>query len=214
MIGWWMSLFQSFLLVLALSLDAFVASFAYGADRIRIPLSSLLVICGVCTGLLGLSMAVGWWIGPILPAGIAGWAGFSLLFLLGFVKLFDSGVKNFLKKHQPRQKKLHFCLAGISFLLQIYVDSTAADKDASRLLSPREAASLAFALSLDGLAVGFGAGLQEANAWEVLLFCVVLTAAAVLAGDGIGRRVAQKARFDLGWLSGLLLMLLAFLKLG
>ena len=43
------SLFFFLLLVLALCLDAFVASFSYGASRIRIPLSSALVLDIICT---------------------------------------------------------------------------------------------------------------------------------------------------------------------
>ena len=40
---------EALLLVVALSLDAFVASFAYGAQRIRIPYSSAAIISVICT---------------------------------------------------------------------------------------------------------------------------------------------------------------------
>lgn len=209
----WLSLLQSFVLVAALSADAFAASFAYGTDRIRIPIPSLLVICTVCTGLLGLSLAAGQWIGPAFPPGLAKGFSIGLLLLIAVIRLFDSALKSFLRRHQPGQKRLHFCMAGICFILQIYVDSTAADRDASRRLSPGEAASLAFALSLDGLAVGFGAGLLHTSLWEACLLCFVTTAAAVLTGSALGRKLAAALRFDMSWLSGGLLLLLALLKL-
>ena len=208
-----LTLLQAFLLVAALSVDAFVASFAYGADRIKIPVSSLLVICGVCTGILGVSLVLGGLIQPFLPQNAVRAVCFVILFALGVVKLFDSALKSFLRRHQPGQKKLHFCLAGVCFILQVYVDSTVADRDRSRRLSPGEAASLAFALSLDGLAVGFGAGLLQPNLIETLLLSLLMTAAAVALGGLIGRRIAEHLRFDLSWLSGALLILLAFLKL-
>lgn len=210
---WRASILQSILLVAALSVDAFVASFAYGTDKIRIPPFSGFVICAICSGLLGISLAVGRLLGPALPDALTGILGFSLLFLLGIIKLFDSWLKNFLRRHQSGKKRLHFCLAGLRFILQVYVDSTAADRDASRLLSPGEAASLAFALSVDGLAVGFGAGLLEGDPLMLMLLSLLTTAAAILTGGAIGRRIAERLKMDLGWLSGLLLMLLAVLKL-
>lgn len=207
-------LLPAFLLVAALSIDAFAASFAYGIDRIRIPPLSLLSICGVCTGILGVSLLIGGLIQPFLPPALTRWLGFAVLLLLGIVKLFDSALKSFLRRHQSSRKDLHFCLAGVRFLLRIYVDSTAADQDRSRVLTPGEAASLAFALSIDGFAAGIGAGLTQPDLPLVLLLSLLVTAAAVGFGSLVGRQAAKAVRFDLSWLSGVLLILLAFWKLG
>ena len=46
------SLLEAFLLVAAVSLDAFVASFAYGTNKIKIPVTSLIVISVICSGML------------------------------------------------------------------------------------------------------------------------------------------------------------------
>lgn len=46
----------SFLLVVALSLDSFLASLAYGAQKIRIPLRSTLLIALIGTSFLGVSI--------------------------------------------------------------------------------------------------------------------------------------------------------------
>ena len=58
---------RAFVLIAALSLDAWAASFAYGAGGIRIPPASLLVISGVCSALLGASMLAGELVSPLLP---------------------------------------------------------------------------------------------------------------------------------------------------
>ena len=50
---------QAILLVSALSMDAFVASFAYGTDRIRIPFISNVVISFVCTCILSIALLFG-----------------------------------------------------------------------------------------------------------------------------------------------------------
>ena len=53
------SLFETGLLVIALSVDSFVASFSYGANHIRMPFRSVACISGICSGSLGLSLLVG-----------------------------------------------------------------------------------------------------------------------------------------------------------
>lgn len=213
MSSFFFSILQAILLVAALSVDAFVASFAYGSNRIHIPFSSIAVISFVCTAVLGVSLAAGHFIQPLIPQNMTRILCFLILFLLGIMKLFDSVLKNFIKKHQSAQKNLSFRLFDLRFILKIYVDSTAADQDLSRHLSIGEAASLAFALSIDGLAAGFGAGLAAVNFWQALMVSLLITAAAVTIGGRVGRKIADKLRFDLSWLSGFLLMLLAFLKL-
>ena len=49
-------LIESILMVSALSVDTFVASFAYGTGKIRIPFSSVLLISFVCSAVLSCSM--------------------------------------------------------------------------------------------------------------------------------------------------------------
>ena len=96
---------------------------------------------------------------------------------------------------------------------ELKADPPEADRDASNTLSSAEAASLAVAMSLDGLAVGFGAGMGNASPVLVLLFSLLLTAAAVMGGSALGNRVAARLRHDLSWVGGALLLLLAAIKL-
>ena len=114
---------------------------------------------------------------------------------------------------QPLNKEWRFSLFSLQFILNIYADPPEADRDASKTLSSAEAASLAVAMSLDGLAVGFGAGMGNASPVLVLLFSLLLTAAAVMGGSALGNRVAARLRHDLSWVGGALLLLLAAIKL-
>jgi len=83
-------------------------------------------------------------------------------------------------------------------------------------LSWRETFLLAFALSIDGLAVGFGAGIHGVT----LLFCIMTTAVTMvmgfsltIAGYKIGRKLTKKTTLDLTWVSGVVLILLGLSKL-
>ena len=76
------SVLESLLLSLALSTDAFVASFSYGTGRIRLPLSSALVISAVCSALLAAALFLGGLVRPLLPRETVKVLCFLMLFLL------------------------------------------------------------------------------------------------------------------------------------
>ncbi|WP_051365849.1 hypothetical protein [Metaclostridioides mangenotii] len=102
---------EIFLLVIALSIDSFVASFAYGANKIKIPISSVAVINIICTLVLGVSLFLGSAIGSYIPSNLTKIICFSILFFIGLIKLFDSTSKSFIKKTTISIKKLTFlCL--------------------------------------------------------------------------------------------------------
>lgn len=207
------STLEAIFIVTALSTDAFVASFAYGSNKIRIPFSSVTVINVVCSSILAISLFLGSIISPFIPEYLTTWICFTILFVLGIIKLFDSLIKSFIRKHINWDKKLKFSFCNLRFILNIYADPEKADIDSSSVLSPLEAASLSIALSLDGLAVGFGAGLGSVNYVEVVLFSLISDMVAVMLGAYIGRKVVERVPLNLSWLSGALLLALAFMKL-
>lgn len=200
------------LLVTALSVDAFVASFAYGSNKIKLPFSSVSVITLISSAALMVSLLVGGLIRTYVPGGMTRTFCFLILFALGITKLFDSSIKSLIRKRRIR-KKLHFSFFHLKFILNIYANPEEADCDASQTLSPKEAVPLAFALSLDGLAVGFGAALTHVNPWEALLCSLAVNTAAIMLGGVSGNKIAEKIPVDLSWLGGALLLVLAFLKL-
>ena len=66
---------------------------------------------------------------------------------------------------------------------------------------------------LDGAAAGFGAALGNLNPVAVLFFSLLFGFTAIQGGFLLGNRLAQKTHFSVDWLSGALLILLAFLRL-
>ncbi len=207
------SLLQTFILVIALSTDAFVASFAYGANKIKIPLSSASIINLICTAFVMLSVLLSSIIRPWISEDTASAICFSILFLLGLFKLFDSSLKHWISKRKEHYGKLSFKLFDLKFILHVYADPAAADSDESRTLSVSESVSLAVALSLDGLSVGFGAGLSDVNYIELGVAAFTANFVSIIFGCFLGNKLSLKTNISLSWLGGVLLIVLAILKL-
>ena len=206
------SIVQMFLLAAALSLDALFASFAYGSRNIRIPIRSVFLISFICSGILGLTLLLGAQIALFFDGQAAAWLGFGILFVLGITRIFDSWLKNWIRKRGTSGGEWKLQAFRLKFILQIYADPQAADMDGSRTLSAREAAALAIALSLDAIAAGLGIGLSGVIFLPATVFKFLLTIAAVLIGCKLGSKLAEKVDKDLTWLSGGLLILLAVLQ--
>lgn len=206
------SLLPSLLMVLALTVDAFAASIAYGAEGIHIPTRSAFVLAVVCTGLLVISVAAGQWLSPLFPPASARFVGSALLIIIGVIKLFDAAFKQLLKKLQGNARKISFKFFSIHFILKIFADCKAADRDSSRLLTIGEAAALATALSIDGLASGFGAGLASISLPITTLLSLLLTLLAVKGGSWLGKK-ASVLPFNLTYAGGAILILLGSLRL-
>lgn len=201
------------LLVTALSIDAFVAGFAYGVDRIRIPLSSMAVIGGLSAASLFAALSAGRGILSGLPASFASLISIVVLFLAGLVKLFDGTIKCIIRRNAPAEKRLTFHIFDVSFLLTVYADPNKADADRGGVLSAKEACSLGVALSIDSMAAGIGAGMGAAPIVFPVLLSFFMGAAAIGAGVFLGNRVAARYSLDFTWAGGLLLILLSVLKM-
>lgn len=208
-----MLILDTLLLVLAVSTDAFVASFAYGTEKIKIPAASVAVISLICSLTLAVSLFAGSLVRPFLPDALTHYASFAILALLGITKLFDSSIKAYIRRKKHIEKELHFSLSKFHFILNIYANPPEADTNHSQSLSPMEAAALAAALSIDGLAVGFGASLGLANPAAIIVMSLICSAAAVLAGRYLGEGMTERWAYDFSWIGGALLLVLAVLKL-
>ena len=102
------SILESVLFVSALSTDALIASFAYGSNKIKIPLLSVLVITFICTATLGISLLFGTFLKPYLSAGLLKLFSFSILMVLGIMRLMDNIIKSIIDKHNDINKQIKF----------------------------------------------------------------------------------------------------------
>jgi len=206
-------IFESVIFVIALSTDALIASFAYGSNKIKIPMISVQVISFLCTAVLGISLLLGTFLKPYLPSSILHVVSFAILFIIGVIKLLDNIIKSMIDKHAMINKQIKFQLLDLHFILNIYANPKDADIDNSKTLSPKEALSLAIALSIDSMVAGVGAALSNVSILAVLITSLILSTLAVKLGELIGHKLGEKSPFGLSWLSGAILISLAFLKL-
>lgn len=207
------SFLELLLLVTALSVDAFAASFVYGTDRVKIPASSVAIITALSTGVLVLSLLLGSGIGILISPKATSVICFTILFLLGLIKLFDSSVKRLIRKYKSLDKKVCFSVSGLTLILTIYADPQTANGEDITVLSPREAISLGIALSLDSAAAGIGAGMMAVHLPMTILLSLAAGITAILSGSALGNTIAKKTNLDLSWISGVMLIGLAFSKL-
>ncbi|MCL2254172.1 MAG: manganese efflux pump [Lachnospiraceae bacterium] len=213
-----MFILEAILIASSCSIDAFAASFAYGTKRIKIPWPSNLVITFIGSIFLGLSLWAGSAIRGFLPKDAAIWMAFTILCLIGLTKFLDGITKDFIRRYIDRHgrhpyKWLKFSFFNFRFILSVVANPEEADINQNRNLSPGEAATLAVSLSLDGLAVGFGAALGNANALYVVPVSLLAGTLAVCSGCLIGNKLADKLPFPISWLSGAILIGLGISKL-
>lgn len=202
------------ILVFSLVIDSFVASIAYGADKIKIPNLSVIIINVVSCAMLAISLLLGNYLENIMPKFLPKYISFFIFICLGIYKLFEVFFKKYIGNFSKLDKPLTFKLFDFKFALTVYIDETKADFDKSKKISIKESIYLSLALSIDSLAVGFGASFLSINPLLLLIACFLLGILAIKLGCYIGSNVLKKqTNTDLSWLSGICLLLIAFLKL-
>lgn len=201
---------ETFLLVFAISLDSFVVSVAYGTNKIKLPFMSIALMSLISSGILGFSLALGGIIKNWVPLTMTPIISFVILFLLGVYYFCEGLIKNYLQKQKDQNKKLCINFQNICIGLDIYLDETKADFNHSKTLNLKEAAYLSTLLSLDSLAVGFASSIYLVNYWQIVGICFLFNLLSILLGTLLGKKISEKNNVNLSWLSGILLIILAF----
>lgn len=200
------------LLVLSVSIDSFIASISYGSSRIKIPIISALIVDIISSSMLGFSLIFGSFIQNYISINTAKLISFMILFFLGFYRLFECLLKSYINNKAKDSPPLQFKLLDLNFVLQVYANETKADIDKSKVLSYKEAIYLSVALSLDSIAVGFGSSLILINYIQVFIVSIIIGILVILFGSLLGKRFAEMTNLNLSWLSGAMLIILAFLR--
>lgn len=204
-------MFHSLLLVIALSIDGFLASIAYGARNIRISVWIAFLVSAVGTTCLGISFFFAQWITSFIPVWICSWISFGLFFFLGISSFCKGMLKTAFKNRSKRQ--LTFACSGFSFVLDIYMDETKADMDFNKRLSVKEGLYLAIALSLDSLVSGIACAGGIDHPCSLLLCSFMIGGSVLLAGIKIGNVWGKIERWNLSWISGIVFLILAFTRI-
>ena len=140
-----------------ISVDTFLFAAAYRSSGIKIPLFSAFVISFICAFVFGISIYLSSIFGNLISESLCRISGTLVMVAIGILAIGKSAVRNAVK-HLNGENKLSVKMCGLNFVIQLYLDDTAADTDHSKILSPREAVTLAVAGSLDSMATGLGCG--------------------------------------------------------
>ena len=160
------------LMAVALSLDGFGVGLAYGLRRIRIPMSSLIVIA-LCTVIaMGISMLFGSWVTLWLKFIPARLLGASILLALGVFQL-SRAIWNRKRETFPQavpamavalqkpalEPVFRFQFRFLGLVIQVLKTPDIADVDGSGGISLRESLLLGSAVAMDAFAGGIGAAM-------------------------------------------------------
>jgi len=199
-------------LILALSLDTFMAALSYEANKIKIPISSNFIISLICALFLFISLLLGNVLNLFIPEFILKWFSFIILFGIGLFKIFDNRIKKFIKKRDFKSKSINFSFCNLKFILQIYSDYSYADMDKSKSLSPTEAISLALALSIDGLSAGLAFNTDIIFGLLIFIVCLTVNVLFILLAKAFNN-LFNNSKIDFSLLGGFIFIILAICRL-
>ncbi len=203
---------QVVLLIVAVSMDVFFACVSCGMEKIKIGTKAALSISGICSGVLFAALLAGSALEGIMAGSTGAFLSFLALFLIGVYKLTGYGIRKYIIKKKFVCKRVKLSFSQLDFILSIYNNPAAADKDHSATMSVAESVCFALAMSLDGFFGGLGAGLFGMNLWTATLGSFVAGFLAVKLGCFAGRQASTVHGADLSWLGGMMFLALAFSK--
>ena len=209
------------LLIVVLSMDAFAAGFSYGIEKVRVPFLSLTVIALLSGGMLTASLLAGNLLMEFIPEALTKGISFTVLFLLSLYKFYDAlpclhGGSRKLTDRKPAQGN-H---AKDNYAQDNYVRgkfttdtiSQKVNKEDKAVLSCREGAVLAIALSIDNISAGLCTGTVSLPSIILLLLTTAIHFFALRLGVLTGGMLSHKSQ-GFAWLGGAILLVLAFLRL-
>ena len=196
---------QEIILAVIVSIDTFLTAAAYRSCGIKMPLSSAAVINAVGACALGLSLTLSGFVSRFIPTELCSAAGFIIIAAIGISTIYKSLIRNLVRRLSQRgELSLHTGNSGI--VIKLYLDDTAVDVDNSKILSPKEAAALAAAASLDSVSIGTVMGGNEINPAISAFFAFIAGFTAIIIGGITGRKIASMNR-DFSWIGGAALIL-------
>lgn len=198
------------LFLTAVSLDSLTAGFSYGTNNVHIKPPALLPLALVPALFITAAQGVGSFVGSLLPEGVLPFLSFCLLFLIGIAKLFESAIRLLAKKHPSLMGNWGCKIKQLNIVFTVYLSPEEANRTELQILSVKEALLLSLALSLDSILVGMAFCFTALSPFLVFLSAALCNLLLFSGGYFLGRLLFRLLRFDLSWLSGLCLLLLAF----
>lgn len=198
---------------IALSFDSFVAFLGYGTSKIKVHFKTILLMIVINTFILACGILIGFLFSNILNEDFSKYFSFSLLMIVGLIKFFSEIIKIWLNKKAICKDVVTIKIFNFKLFLNIAFDATKADLNKDKILSIKEAIIIGIILSIDSFGVGIGIGLSNLSPYIVIPFSFLTCLFFSCIGEYIGKKIAKKCSFNLSWISGLTLIIIAILKI-
>lgn len=203
------------LFALAVSSDGFVVGMAYGIRKIRMPLSSLMLICIASASSVTIAMLFGKGLTSFLNPTVASRLGALTIIAIGAFFILQSLRQRLgVLEGNEEDPLLSIKIKPLGIIIQILKEPSSADFDQSGEIGLREAFFLGLALAMDA----FGAGIGIAMAGYNILFTAISVGVLkfILVGSGLmlGRIIKNdRWQYLSSVLTGLILLTLGMSEL-
>jgi len=220
-----LEIFSILVLAFATSLDSMMTGVTYGLRKIKIPISSLLIIGVASTISVSTSMVLGGLAAKFLSTELAEIVGGLILIVIGFWILYQSikkilvdqalGSEIVFSDHVIEDEPIFkFRIKSLEIVIKILNEPIRADFDYSGEISMIEAVFLGLALALDALGVGFGAAMASYDPFLTSITVGVVTFICLSAGLYLGKRLdLERMNNKTILLPGIVLIILGIFKL-
>jgi putative sporulation protein YtaF len=199
-----MHLLSIFLIGIAANIDNLGISVSYGIRTTRIPFVSNLMIAIASMICAFLSIIAGKLISHFISINLANFIGGLIIFSLGIKCMVDS----FSKRNPPHAAK------DVSRFKRVLSNPDSADVNNDHIISIKESVMLGFALAINCLAMGLGAGITGVSPVLTTLSIGFFSLLFIWCGEKLGYMICNK---DIGKYSalfaGILLVLIGIYEM-
>ncbi|WP_411681897.1 sporulation membrane protein YtaF [Clostridium thailandense] len=210
-----MHILSILLFVISATLDNVVVGIAYGIRKLKISVSSNILIAFIsCAGTL-ISMTVGKFISTFICERSENLIGSSILILLG-IWFTVSSFKTSDKKDTSinSSEKQNMLESYKSQCEEILISPEKADKDNSGCIDLKESLFLGFALALNNMGLGIGASITGLSITLTSIFTFVFNLTAIPIGYILGKRfLSSFLENKANLISGMIIILLGLYQL-
>lgn len=188
-----MDLVFALLFACGVSADGFMVGVAYGIQKIRIPIVSLMVVALASSMAVTISMVCGKGIGTMIPQPWANSIGAIMLMVVGFYFFLGACREKIHSLEKGNEEPLLILnIKSLGIIVHILKEPSRADFDSSGIISTREAFFLGTALAMDAMGAGLGAAMTGLNIFFTAVSVGMLKFILVNAGLCIGRMADSK----------------------
>lgn len=188
-----MELLASILFALAVSSDGFIVGMAYGVRKIRIPITSLLIICLASASAVTVAMLFGKGLTCLLNPSVATRLGaITIIAIGGFFLLQSIHQKLVALDSNGEEPILSLNVKPLGIIIQILREPSAADFDRSGEIGLKEAFFLGLALAMDAFGAGIGIAMAGYNIFFTAVSVGMLKFILVNSGLLLGKKVKNE----------------------